>query len=111
LIHEPARLIIMTMLNVVESADFLFLQRETGLTKGNLSAHLTKLEEAGYVAIEKTYKGKIPLTVCRLTEKGRKAYRQYRRQWHDLMSRKQARRRSDSAGCVSKSKRENREFS
>jgi DNA-binding MarR family transcriptional regulator len=92
LIHEPARLIIMTMLNVVESADFLFLQRETGLTKGNLSAHLTKLEETGYVAIEKTYKGKIPLTVCRLTEEGRKAYRQYRTQWHDLMSRKQRRR-------------------
>ena len=92
LIHEPARLIIMTMLNVVESADFLFLQRETGLTKGNLSAHLTKLEEAGYVAIEKTYRGKIPLTVCRLTEEGRKAYRQYRTQWHDLMSRKQRRR-------------------
>jgi DNA-binding MarR family transcriptional regulator len=111
LVHEPARLIIMTMLNVVDSADFLFLQRETGLTKGNLSAHLTKLEEAGYVAIEKTYKGKIPLTVCRLTEEGRKAYRQYRTQWHDLMSRKQGRRRSDSAGCVSKSKRENREFS
>ena len=111
LIHEPARLIIMTMLNVVESADFLFLQRETGLTKGNLSAHLTKLEEAGYVAIEKTYKGKIPLTVCRLTEEGRKAYKHYRTQWHDLMSRKQGRRRSDSASCVSKSKREKREFS
>jgi DNA-binding MarR family transcriptional regulator len=92
LIHEPARLIIMTMLNVVESADFLFLQRETGLTRGNLSAHLTKLEETGYVAIEKTYKGKIPLTVCRLTEEGRKAYRQYRTQWHDLTSRKQRRR-------------------
>ena len=92
LIHEPARLIIMTMLNVVESADFLFLQRETSLTKGNLSAHLTKLEEAGYVAIEKTYKGKIPLTVCRLTEEGREAYKLYRTQWHDLMSRKQGRR-------------------
>jgi DNA-binding MarR family transcriptional regulator len=91
LIHEPARLIIMTMLNVVESADFLFLQRETGLTKGNLSAHLTKLEEAGYVAIEKTYKGKIPLTICGLTEQGRKAYKQYRAQWHDLMSRKKGR--------------------
>jgi DNA-binding MarR family transcriptional regulator len=111
LIHEPARLIIMTMLNVVESADFLFLQRETGLTKGNLSAHLTKLEEAGYVAIEKTYKGKIPLTVCRLTEEGRNAYKHYRRQWNELMSRKQGRRGSGSAGCVNKSKRENREFS
>jgi DNA-binding MarR family transcriptional regulator len=111
LVHEPARLVIMTMLHVVDSADFLFLQRETGLTKGNLSAHLTKLEEAGYVAIEKTYKGKIPLTVCRLTEEGRNAYKHYRRQWNELMSRKQGRRGSDSAGCVNKSKRENREFS
>ncbi len=96
LIHEPARLIIMTMLNVVESADFLFLQRETGLTKGNLSAHLTKLEEAGYVAIEKTYKGKIPLTICRLTEKGRKAYQHYRTKWLDLVSRKEGPARGDS---------------
>ena len=47
LIHEPARLLIVTILSTVESADFLFLQRETGLTKGNLSAHLSKLEEAG----------------------------------------------------------------
>lgn len=106
LIHEPARLIIMTMLNVVDSTDFLFLQRETDLTKGNLSAHLTKLEEAGYVAIEKTYKGKIPLTVCRLTEEGRKAYQHYRTQWHDLVSRKQNLARSDSSGRASESKRE-----
>jgi DNA-binding transcriptional ArsR family regulator len=58
LIHEPARLLILTILSTVASADFLFLQRETGLTKGNLSAHLSKLEEAGYVKIEKTFKGK-----------------------------------------------------
>ena len=63
LIHEPARLLIVTILSTVESADFLFLERETELTKGNLSAHLSKLEEAGYVNIEKTYKGKLPLTV------------------------------------------------
>jgi len=96
----------MTMLNVVESADFLFLQRETGLTKGNLSAHLSKLEEAGYVVIEKTYKGKIPLTVCRLTEDGRKAYKNYRTQWRDLVSRRQDLHRSDSARCIVKAKRE-----
>jgi len=85
LIHEPARLIIMTILNAVESADFLYLQRETGLTKGNLSAHLTKLEAEGYIAIEKTYKGKIPLTICRLSEAGRSAFGRYRAQWEFFM--------------------------
>jgi DNA-binding MarR family transcriptional regulator len=80
LIHEPARLVIVAILSVVESADFLYLQRETGLTKGNLSSHLTRLEEAGYLTVEKTYRGKIPLTICRLTEAGRKAYEDYRQQ-------------------------------
>jgi DNA-binding MarR family transcriptional regulator len=85
LIHEPARLLIVTILSTVASADFLFLQRETGLTKGNLSAHLSKLEEAGYVKIEKTFKGKLPLTVCSLTPAGQKALTQYRRQMHDFI--------------------------
>jgi DNA-binding transcriptional ArsR family regulator len=85
LIHEPARLLIVTILASVASADFLFLQRETGLTKGNLSAHLSKLEEAGYIKIEKTFKGKLPLTVCRLTATGKKALTQYRQQLQDFM--------------------------
>src|SRR6266540_6645605 len=85
LIHEPARLLILTILSPVASADFLFLQRETGLTKGNLSAHLSKLEEAGYVKIEKTFKGKLPLTVCRLTTDGQKALTDYRQQLQDFM--------------------------
>jgi DNA-binding transcriptional ArsR family regulator len=85
LIHEPARLLIVTILASVASADFLFLQRETGLTRGNLSAHLSKLEEAGYVKIEKTFKGKLPLTVCKLTADGQKALAQYRRQLQDFM--------------------------
>jgi len=85
LIHEPARLIIMTILNAVESADFLYLQRETGLTKGNLSSHLAKLEAEGYIEIEKTYKGKIPLTICRLTEAGRSAFGRYRAQWKSFL--------------------------
>lgn len=80
LLHEPSRTIIVAILYAVESADFLYLQREAGLTKGNLSAHLSKLEEAGYVEIEKTYKGKIPLTLCRLTEAGRRAFEDYRKQ-------------------------------
>jgi DNA-binding MarR family transcriptional regulator len=80
LIHEPARLMIAAILSVVESADFLYLQRETGLTKGNLSSHLLKLEEAGYVEIEKTYREKLPLTICRLTPQGRRAFEEYRNQ-------------------------------
>jgi DNA-binding transcriptional ArsR family regulator len=89
LIHEPARLLIVTFLSAVASADFLFLQRETGLTKGNLSAHLSRLEEAGYIKIEKTFKGKLPLTVCKLTAAGRKALIQYRQQLQDFMNRTQ----------------------
>lgn len=78
LVHEPARLIIMALLYTVEGADFRYLLHETGLTKGNLSAHLMKLEEAGYVRIEKTFRGKIPQTICSLTEAGRAAFREYR---------------------------------
>ena len=80
LIHEPSRSVILAILAAVESADFLYLQRETGLTKGNLSVHLSKLEQAGYVNIEKTYRGKIPLTLCRMTDDGRKAFDAYRKQ-------------------------------
>jgi DNA-binding transcriptional ArsR family regulator len=75
--HEPARLMIVVTLLGVEEADFLYLQRECGLTQGNLSSHLAKLEEAGYVAIEKTFKGKFPMTICRLTEVGEAAFNRY----------------------------------
>ena len=80
LIHEPSRTVILAILSAVESADFLYLQRETGLTKGNLSVHLSKLEEAGYIKIEKTYRGKIPLTLCRMTDEGSRAFEVYRKQ-------------------------------
>jgi DNA-binding transcriptional ArsR family regulator len=76
-IHEPARLMIMTVLYAVDEADFLYLQRECGLTQGNLSSHLSKLEEANYVKIEKTFKGKYPLTICSLTKKGRESFDRY----------------------------------
>lgn len=76
-IHEPARLMIAAALYMVKEADFLYLQDQTELTKGNLSSHLSKLEEAGYVEIEKTYRGKIPMTVCRLTRKGRSSFQAY----------------------------------
>ena len=80
LLHEPARLLIVVTLYPLEEADFRYLLNETGLTKGNLSSHLSKLERAGYVAIEKTFRGKIPLTVIRLTEAGRRAFDAYREQ-------------------------------
>lgn len=76
-IHEPARLMIMTVLYAVKEADFLYLQRECGLTQGNLSSHLAKLEGAQYVRIAKMFKGKYPLTVCSLTAKGREAFEEY----------------------------------
>lgn len=85
LIHEPARLMIVALLYTVAKADFLFLQHETGLSKGNLSVHLSKLEQAGYVHIEKTYRGKLPLTVCTLTDAGRSAFQQYRTYLHQLV--------------------------
>ena len=71
LVHEPGRLAIMTVLSSVTDADFLFLQRATGLTKGNLSSHLTKLEDAGLVSIEKRFIRKKPNTNVALTPAGR----------------------------------------
>lgn len=78
LVHDPSRLAILTVLNAVEEADFLFLLEQTGLTKGNLSSHAGKLEKAGYVAIEKSFVGKIPRTVYRLSPSGRRALQHYR---------------------------------
>ena len=78
-IHEPARLMVVALLAAVAEADFQYLRQATGLTQGNLSAHLSKLEEAGYVAIEKTFRGKYPLTICRLTERGTEVLNNYRK--------------------------------
>ena len=78
-IHEPARLLIMTQLFVVQEADFIYLMRKTGLTWGHLSSHMTKLETAGYIDVEKTFVDKKPHTILKLTEQGRKAFRQYRK--------------------------------
>lgn len=78
IIHEPARLNIMAHLYVIESADFLFIMRQTGLTFGNLSAHMSKLEEAGYIKIIKEFIGKKPHTMLEMTDKGRKAFDNYR---------------------------------
>ena len=79
-IHEPSRLMIVAMLSAVEEAEFLYLLQATGLTKGNLSSHLARLEKAGYVEIEKMFVGKTSRTVCRLTEAGETALEHYREQ-------------------------------
>lgn len=79
LIHEPARYLIMAHLYVVESADALFLQRQTELTWGNLSSHLSKLESAGYVSVKKEFLDRKPHTMLQLTDAGRKAFSEYRR--------------------------------
>ena len=84
-IHEPARLRIMALLSGADQVDFLFLTRETGLTKGNLSSHLAKLEESAYVEIEKTFRGKIPLTLAGITPKGRAALKAYSKQMNGLL--------------------------
>ena len=77
LIHEPARLAILTALSSCRKADFLYLQRLTGLTKGNLSSHLSKLEEAALVVVTKQFEGKKPVTYLQLTPVGRTAIEQH----------------------------------
>jgi DNA-binding HxlR family transcriptional regulator len=78
-IHEPGRLMIVALLFAVERSDFLYLQHETAMNKGTLSSHLARLEEAGYVGVTKTYRGKVPQTLLCLTGAGRRAFEQYRR--------------------------------
>ena len=86
-IHEPARLMLVALLSSVESADFLFLLKESGLTKGNLSVHLSRLEEAGYLRVDKTFQGKIPHTEYSLTAKGRTAFSEYRKKLDTIIRR------------------------
>jgi DNA-binding MarR family transcriptional regulator len=85
-VHEPARLAALTALSACESADFVFLQRLTGLQPGNLSQHLAKLEEAGFVTLTKAFAGKYRQTTVRITEAGRKAVAQH---WKRLDALKQ----------------------
>jgi len=86
LIHEPVRLLLMAHLYVVESADFLFLMNQLGLTFGNLSSHMSKLEEAGYINVEKEFVDKKPLTKLSLTEDGRKAFEDYKNRMRHLFA-------------------------
>jgi len=90
LVHEPSRLAILTALSACRTADFLFLRSLTGLTSGNLSNHLARLEEAGLVLIEKNFRGRVPHTTVRLTGAGRESIR---RHWSRLKELQQAARR------------------
>jgi DNA-binding transcriptional ArsR family regulator len=81
LVHEPARLAILSALSACESADFLFLQRITGLSKGNLSSHVGRLEEAGLIVVSKEFVGRTPRTTVGLTPAGRDRVTSH---WEDL---------------------------
>ncbi len=84
-VHAPARLMVLSYLYVVDSADYVFLMRLSGLTWGNLSTHLTKLEEAGYISVSKAFKGKKPHSTISLTRQGRAAFRQYKRSMQQVL--------------------------
>ena len=84
-IHEPARYRILAHLYVVESMDFLFLIRQTGLTFGNLSSHMSKLEKAGYVQVKKEFAGKKPRTMLKLSAKGKNAFENYRENMKEML--------------------------
>jgi DNA-binding MarR family transcriptional regulator len=84
LIHEPARLAIMTALAACKSADYVFLQRLTGLTTGNLTSHIAKLEEGGLIQLEKRFVDKRPNTQVQITAKGRTAIERHWKQLEDL---------------------------
>jgi DNA-binding MarR family transcriptional regulator len=85
IIHEPARLMIMAVLYVVTNADFTFLMAQTGLSWGNLSSHMSKLEEAGYIEVVKDFVKRRPHTMLRLTEAGRTAFREYRQTMKQIL--------------------------
>ncbi|MBP1636377.1 MAG: hypothetical protein H6Q10_2951 [Acidobacteria bacterium] len=87
LVHEPGRLIVLACLLPVERADYLYVLRQSGLTQGNLSSHLAKLEAGGYVKVEKTFAGKTPRTLLSLTPVGRAAFKKYREQITAVLAR------------------------
>ncbi len=84
-IHSPARLMILALLSIVESVDFTYLLNQTGLTRGNLSSHLSRLEEAGYIRIDKEFVERVPRTLIRLTSEGREAIQTYRDNMHQVL--------------------------
>jgi len=84
-IHSQIRLAVLSILMSVKSADFNYLKKTVGTTDGNLSIHLSKLEESGYISVKKSFKGKKPLTTCSLTEKGKDAFMKYLRALEDYL--------------------------
>ena len=85
LVHEPARLMILAYLSIVEAMDFVFLMRQTGLTTGNLSSHLNKLEEARYIEVKKEFVEKMPRTLLRLTPEGKRAFQEYQQKMLNIL--------------------------
>ena len=77
ILHSELRLAVVSLLAGVESADFTYIKKQTGATAGNLSVQIEKLSAAGYITVEKGFKGKMPCTTCRITEAGLEAFRQY----------------------------------
>jgi len=77
LLHSQLRLAVMSLLISVDSAEFTFIKEKTNSTAGNLSVQLDKLNEAGYISVEKSFKGKKPLTTGKITRKGLKAFEEY----------------------------------
>ncbi|HXY23861.1 MAG TPA: transcriptional regulator [Candidatus Acidoferrum sp.] len=90
LVHEPARLVILTVLAEAEEAEFRFLEKVCGLTKGNLNGHISKLKEAGYVEARKFFRGEFPVTSLKITHSGRKALKKYRKQLNEALQHKPA---------------------
>lgn len=86
LVHSPARLAILTYLSVVEEGDAVYLLNQTGLTWGNLSANVTRLQEAGYIEVGKEFKYKKPHTLLKLTDRGRKAFQGYQNKMKELLN-------------------------
>lgn len=77
LLHSELRLAIISILIGVEEADFVYIRTETGATAGNLSVQIDKLQKAGYISVDKGFRGKMPRTVCRITDRGREAFTEY----------------------------------
>ena len=77
LLHAELRLAVMSLLISADEAEFPYIKEQTGATAGNLSVQIDKLSAAGYIEVEKTFKGKRPCTLCRISEKGRQAFEEY----------------------------------
>ncbi len=85
-VHEPARLLILSMLYVIDSADFVFLHNQSGLTRGNFSTHISKLEDRGFIDVTKEFVDRKPTTFYAITESGREALETYRTQMKKILA-------------------------